>query len=115
MMTPAESFRWVMEAIRRLFNTPIAGWTWGQWFLAFVLLSLVSSCCGGSFLGCRRRARARRYRGSNGQRDGYYYYASRTPTERGDDESGELPPTAGRPSTTTTTSTTPYRLAGEGV
>jgi len=110
MMTPAESFRWVIEAIRRLFTTPIAGWTWGQWFLAFVLLSLVSSCCGGSFLGCRQ-ARARRYRGRNGQRDGYYY-ASRTPTERGDEESDELPPTAGRPSTT---STTPYRLAGEGV
>ena len=65
VMSPAETFNWIRDAIHRLFQTPIAAWTWGQWLLAFILLSLVSSCCGGGCL-CCRRSRRRRY--------GYGYY-----------------------------------------
>ena len=69
MLSPAELFDTIVEAIRRLFTTPIAGWTWGQWFLAIILLSLVSSCCGGSacFL-CRRGGGRRRRRRNNNSR-----------------------------------------------
>ena len=67
MQSPAELFNTIVDAIGRLFTTPIAGWTWGQWFLMIILLSLVSSCCGGCF--CRRRRRRGRNHNSR-RRDG---------------------------------------------
>lgn len=74
-MTPAEVWNSIVEAIRQLFNTPMSGWTWLQWFLAFVLLSAISSCCGCGFRCCGRGGRRRRgYRSSNniGPTDRYY-------------------------------------------
>eukprot|EP00536_Pseudo-nitzschia_multiseries_P011379 jgi/Psemu1/28721/gm1.28721_g len=107
MMSPRETFNFVIDAIRRLFTTPIAAWTWGQWFLSLILLSLISSCFGGGVCAARRGVRNRRYRRDQ-DRDGYYY-ASRSVPE-GDGGGGgdsELPPRENAPST-------PYRLAGTG-
>jgi len=110
MMSPQEVWNWTIEAIRQLFTTPIAQWTWGQWFLMFVLLSLLSSCCGGSICCCTSRRRRRRrnshyYRDEG--RDGVGYQAYKVNGTQEPEQ--DATKTAATPKTTTTT--TPYRLA----
>jgi hypothetical protein len=45
----------VGESLDNFFSTPINAWTWGQWLLAIVLISLVLWCCGCVASGSRRR------------------------------------------------------------
>lgn len=100
VMSPAETFRWVVDAIGRLFTTPIVAWTWGQWLLMIILLSLVSGCLGRCAC-CRRPVRRFYYRG--GRRpseyaDGYYAYGDRT-THRSPGRAGTPPGNTHRPTT----------------
>ena len=112
MMSPQEVWNWTLDAIRQLFTTPIAQWTWGQWFLMFVLLSLLSSCCGGSICCCTSRRRRRRRRNSHYYRDegrdGVGYQAYKVNRKQKADEDATKTAAA---TTKTTATTTPYRLA----
>jgi hypothetical protein len=89
MESPSEFFRTCVDAVERLFTTPLNEWTWGQFFLALVLLSLAMSCCGS--------VGRRRYRRS--------YSEGRDTTNDNDGDHQR--------NTTTTSSTSPYHLAEE--
>jgi len=112
VMSPTELFNTIIESIRQLFTTPILNWTWGQWLLMLVLLSILSSCCGGSVCLCSRGRQRRRYRDQNGN---YYSSSNRVNKNNdGDDDDGddfEMQQQQRRQKESPASTTTPYRLA----